>query len=161
MDPGTIGGFVAAAGGASSAVKNVIEAITTVRHEVKGNKKAEDRLAETLDLVAELRSRLFDLQEKALNLQQEYAGLLRENAQLREDIRSKETGAAEGQKYQRKQVGKAVVLVRENEPGIYYCLACSESKDKKIGLNEHSGLIRQTLGFSHFCPLCEANYPIE
>jgi len=158
MDPESVTALIQTTAGAAGAIKTVLGVIAAARAQVKDNKEADNKLSEASELVLELRSRLFDLQEKALHLQQEYAGLLRENMELREDIRREQARTTERQKYKRKQVGGSVLIMHNDDPSTLFCPACFETKDRTIPLQDHSR--EGAIHGSYYCPACQERYRI-
>ncbi|HTG32578.1 MAG TPA: hypothetical protein VLB76_06565 [Thermoanaerobaculia bacterium] len=147
MDPLTLATIT----GVTSAAKTTLDAILAVLSKGKG-RDAEKAAKEALGLVSDLQARLLQFQEIALRLQEE-------NAQLRAEIRQKEEGATERKQYERKTVGRSVVLVREDEPGNFYCPTCMEVKKHAIPLQPHP--MRSGSFGSHFCSQCETSYRLR
>lgn len=148
MDTGVAGEIIATIGGMATATKSVAEAIKTVRTKVQGNKEAERILFEVSDQVISLQSRMMDLQVTVLNLQQE-------NAKLRDQLRHAQERFEDRKKFQLKKVKKAVVMVVDSEPGIYYCPTCFEKNGNAIPLQqidhgEHS----------HMCFTCQTVFSL-
>jgi len=156
MDPETVTAMVLTAKGAAGAIKGVIDAIGAARAQVKDNKEADKKLSDFLDLVIELRTRILALQEKAFDFQKDLGELQSENMKLREEIRSKEERAADRQKYQRKQVGRAVLMVHSDDPSAYFCPACFETKERPIPLQNRSNPMSHS--GTYLCPSCDARY---
>jgi hypothetical protein len=150
MDPTTAGGVVTAIGSMAATTKTIIETIKAARAKAK-NAEVETTLSNALEQIFSLQAGMIDLQAKVLSLQEE-------NSQYREKIRQEEERAKDRRQYQRKQVGSSVVLIREEEPDVYYCPACFESKKQAIPLQ------RQRPPFNYFgsheCPSCKSNYEI-
>jgi hypothetical protein len=138
---------IAAVGGIAVAIKSVADMVTGLR----GRKKVDP---ETAKVLLEIETRLLSLEKEALGLAKENFDLQRENVQLRADISSKEEWAAERKKYQRKQVGKAVVLVDEDYPGIYFCPNCLETNHKALPLQDFP--MRSIA--SHVCGNCKTRF---
>jgi hypothetical protein len=143
--------IVAEIGGMAGAAKTVVETLALLRTKTKGDREAQQALLQASETALDLQSRILELKEKVLSLQEE-------NSKLREQIRSHEVGALERQKYQRKQVGRATVMIREDEPGIYYCSTCYAN-------GKHMPLQLAAAGFggvfgSHHCPQCDSYFAI-
>ncbi len=152
MDPITVGGVATVIGSMAATTKTVIEIVKTARTKAK-NPEVEKSLSDALEQIFSLQSSMIDLQAKILSLQEE-------NSQLREKIRQEEARAKDRGQYQRKKIGGAVVLIREEEPDTYYCPACFESRGQRILLQETPRTFRRMVG-SHECPQCKADYPIQ
>jgi len=152
MDPVTLAAISAAAG----ATKSTVDALSSILSKAKG-RDAEKAAREALLLVADLNTRLLALQEVTLRLHQEKAQALEENAKLRAEIRQKEEGMTERQKYQRKMVKRSIVLVREDEPDYFYCPTCFETKKQTIPLQPHPMGRSSSFG-SHFCSQCRTSF---
>lgn len=139
--------------GIAGAAKATVEAISAILAKTKGNREAEKATREALTLGDDLLMRLLKLEEVALSLHAE-------NAKLRADIRREEAGATEREKYKTQQVGGATVLVREDQPGTYYCTTCG-AEDHFIPIQAHP-LATTTRRFpSHRCPKCTTPYRLR
>jgi hypothetical protein len=132
--------------GVAGAIKSIADLVGGLR----GKKKADP---ETEKVLLEIETRLVALKTEVLSLKEREIHLLEENARLRAKISSKEEGTLERQKYQRKQVGQATVMIRDDEPGVYYCATCY-AKDKLIPLQAVPDLL-QVMG-SHSCSECHS-----
>jgi TolA-binding protein len=152
MDAAGAGELLTTISGMAGATKAVAEAVRAVKAKVKGNAEAEKAVSEAFDQVLSLQDRMIDLQEKILRLQAENAG-------LREQIRSEEKRAAERQKYKKKKVGQAVVLVTEEEPDTYLCPTCFETRGRAIPIQAHPSRTG-TFG-THFCSTCETSFRLH
>jgi hypothetical protein len=156
MDGSIAGDVLTTITGMAGATKAVAEAFKTLKARVKGNPEAERAVSDALDQILSLRTGMLDLQEKVLRLQQELASSQSENVKLREEISREKKRTADSQQFQRKKVGYAVVMVRENEPDIFYCPSCLEQSGHAIPLQqidrgEHS----------HMCFTCETVFSLE
>ena len=141
-----------------STVAGVASAIKAVSEMVTGFRKKKKADPETESLLSEIETRLFALQKEVLSLKEHEIRLLEENSQLRAKISSKEEGSLERQKYQRKKVGKATVMVRDDEPDTYYCPTCY-ANGKFIPIQVAPGGFAGVFG-SHHCSTCNSFFPI-
>lgn len=140
MDPAT----VATITGLTGAVKTTVETVRLVLEKAKG-REAEKGAKEALGLVSELQTRILQLQEVAFRLQED-------NAQLRAQIRQKEEGAADRERYETRYLGSSPVKVSKEDPGAYLCFTCFEA-GQKVALSKLPADMSDVA--SHYCPKCE------
>ena len=153
MDPATIATITGLAG----AAKATIDTVRAVLEKAKG-RNAEKATREALGLVDGLQARVFELQEIAFRLHQEKVQALKEkqealeeNTQLRKQIRAKEEGATDRERYELRRVGKSTVRVAKDDPDTYLCATCFEA-GTKVYLTETSRDFRAE--GTHYCPTC-------
>jgi len=140
--------------GLAGATKATLEAVQAIVTKTKGNKEAEKAAAEALGLVTDLQSRLFQLQEVAFRLQEE-------NRQLREDILEKKERLAERERYQGQQMGHSLLLVREDQPSIFYCPTCLETKGTAISLQPRfANWGGGSAPVGYHCNVCDTTFPV-
>ena len=137
--------------GVAGATKATIEAIRAALTAGKG-RAVGAAAQEALGLVGELQTRILQLQEIAFRLHQEKAQALEESAQLRAQIRQKEEGAADRERYEMHRVRQSVVMVPKNDPTIYLCATCFEA-GQKVYLTKLDPDF-QDVG-THLCPKCQ------
>ena len=140
MDPATAATIASLAG----AAKTGFDAVRSVLEKAKG-RGAEKAAKEALGLVSDLQTRLLQLQEVAFRLQEE-------NAQLRAQVRQKEEGAADRERYERRRIGSSVVVVAKDDPDIPLCATCFEAGQKVFLTKLADGF--DAMG-THFCPKCQ------
>lgn len=147
MDPVTLATITGVAG----AAKATIETVLAVLSKGKG-RDAEKATKEASALIVDLQTRLLQLQEMAFRLHQEKVQALEENASLRAQIRQKEEGAADRERYEMRRVSQSVVMVPKDDPTIYLCATCFEA-GKKVYLTKLDPDF-QDMG-THLCPKCK------
>jgi hypothetical protein len=164
MDASIAAELLAALGGMASTTRTAVETIKAVKGHVKNADAAAQLEIATAELKS-LNSQFLAAQEKIrtfnseiLRLQEENSALRRQEAELRADIGRKDEWASERRKYQKKKMGDAVVLVREDEPGTFYCPTCFETRDKPIPLQGHPMGIAVA---SHYCSTCKTTFRLH
>lgn len=159
---------LSALGGAASTTKTILDTIRAAKASIK-NGDMQARLESALAEGNALQTRLFEIQEKVaslnrtiIHLESENAQLTRKETDLREEIRRKEEGASERQKYQRKAIGKSVVMVRDDEPQQYFCPTCFEKTGGKgIPIQPYPPIVVQSIGFTHHCASCKTDFSLK
>lgn len=131
--------------GMAGATKATIEAVRAVLTKTKGNREAEQAVREALSLADGLQARLLQLQDIAFKLQEE-------NAQLRTQIRQKEEGAADRERYETRYLGQSPVKVSTEDPNAYLCATCFED-GKKVYLSKAPDSVSDVA--THYCPKCQ------
>ena len=100
---------------------------------------------------------------KLIELQQAFDALREENRRLREDISRRDAQAGERGRYQRKSIGSAVVLVREEPDGSDGPPCCPNPKcaDDSGEPPSLQGLGRRTRLGTHMCPACHMTFTLR
>jgi len=140
--------YVTEIAGTVSAVVTLTTKLTELVNKVKAKppKEAKAAIGELQDLALTLQSRLLELQAQALSLQSE-------NADLREQIRQQEKRALEREKYERRRIGSATVVVPKDDPETYLCASCYAA-GRLVYLDALSESFRG-IG-THRCPSCDS-----
>jgi len=146
MDAETLTTITALAG----AAKPAFEAIRAALSGAKG-REAGKATPEALRLVDDLQARIFQLQEIAFRLHREKAEAIEENAKLREQIRRKEEGAADRERYETRYLCQSPVKVAKEEPNAFLCATCFEA-DQKVYLSKVPADMSDIA--THYCPKC-------
>jgi hypothetical protein len=133
-------------------VKTTADLITAYRK----RKKADP---ETEKLLSEIESRLFSLQKEVLQLKEQEIALVEENSKLRGQIRSNEERTAKREQYTRTQVGKSIVVVGKDEPGVFYCPVCFDAG--KMNPIQPLPDAFAGAGITHRCAPCESIFNLE
>ena len=133
-----------------SAANGVGQTLSSIRGKTATETK---RLAGVRDLVLDLQSRIFELQKTALTQQEELLTLKTDNSQLREQIRKYEMQSTERERYERRQIGDAWVMVPKGENEPMFCLTCFEKGPLNV-LQPMPGGGFEIMG-SHWCPTCQ------
>ena len=132
-----------------SAANGVGQTLSSIRGKTAAETKS---LAGLQELVSDLQSRIFELQKTALTQQEELLTLKTDNSQLREQIREYEMQSTERERYERRQIGDAWVMVTKGENEPMFCLTCYEKGPLNV-LQPLPGRLK-VIG-SHWCPSCQ------
>jgi hypothetical protein len=109
--------------------------------------------SEALALVTDLQTSLFQFQAVAFRLQEE-------NRDLREEIREEKIRLAEREKYQGQKVGPSLLLVRQDQPGIFYCHTCFQTKGAAISLQPRYASFGPGSIAGYRCNVCETVFTV-
>lgn len=139
---------VAEIAGTVSAVVTLTTKLTELVNKVKDKppKEAKAAIGEVQDLALTLQSRLLELQAQALSLQSE-------NADLRAQIRQQEERALEREKYERRRIGSATVVVPKDDPETFLCASCYTAG--RLVYLDALGAPFRSIG-THRCPSCDS-----
>jgi len=116
-----------------------------------------------LDLKAailELREEKLQLGEKQIQLEEKQLELREENSQLAEKLRAKESRTPDRKRYERKKVGRGIVIVDPDEPGVYMCAQCFERNQTGF-LNPTHGTLRRVNNWTHQCSQCKSGFMLK
>ena len=132
-----------------SATSSLGQAISSIR----GKTDAEtQKLTDVQSSVLDLQSRIIELQKTALTKQEELLTLKTDNSQLREQIRKYEMQSTERERYERRKIGDAWVMVPKGENEPMFCSTCFE-KGTLNALQPMASAF-EIMG-SHWCPTCQ------
>lgn len=122
------------------------ETVRSLREAKALTPEATKAVAEAQELVLSLQARLLQAQEQALALQDE-------NRELRAQVRQYEERTTEREKYERRKMGGATVVVARDDPETLLCATCY-AKGKEVFLDRLSGPFA-VMG-THRCPSCDS-----
>ena len=134
--------------GATAASLNAATRIVAGLVDTAKGTQARQDLLEAQDLFVSLKSQLLDLKESVLEFQEE-------NSRLRAEIRAKEGGATEREKYERRKVGQDWVMVPVGEDEPYFCPSCTNSGSESLLQTHPMG--GHEFG-SHYCSHCKTSF---
>jgi len=153
VDPVTLATITGVTGAAKLALEIARDAL------LKGKGRGAERAnQEALALVDSLNARLVELEKISLQLHAEKTQAIEENTRLRAEIREQEERAAERQRYKSQKVGASLLLVRDDDPEIFYCPTCAETKRFHISLQPHWTWGDNPSGYR--CNSCETVFPL-